>query len=894
MAALKRLTSTPHLRLVARPQPDCCTRPASCRHLDNAVLSRTAETKIAGPLEYIQLNPHWRVPSDHLCIILPTTPRAIIPRAINHRTQFNTLRLQEDSSEYERSLRVLSTRWSAWTREVREAARNANYSTTSHLLHVAHEGIKFIVRSASAQTLGTRRIPVKNKTKGTMSASTLKGKSKDEMWATVKMCLAKDNSQRIPYAELEAEMREHADKRPDSKCVRTRKWVDKKCRVIDELQANLSPDEATIQRRAALYVRILEELVHKMDRDVAAGPDGIQALQLKHAPREFLGVIAQFIAWCVETCLFPLHFQLAKAVFIPRPDGRFRGLRLQDLITKLGEQLVLDPIFPAVGPKSSLIAPEQMAGKKGISAEHVSVLLSLIIEASGTRPLYIIISDVLKAYDLVWRRALWAKLADAHPSLQDVKAVEALYRNYVALINDPDYRSEIIAAVLGLPQGGPRSGDCFCFFTSDLPEELKASGAGVLLFEVFLVCAIIMDDYMIPVFCENGESTVIRILESLRVYGLKWSLTWALPKLKVLCYNVTNPPSHWPYGEGWIETVVAAKYLSVLFHTSRSWDSHFATKITAANIAAAKIREAGLLGGSNVPNDSLEIIRAIVWATLDYGRAATLPRPEAHAAIDLKLQKFQTKLLREALSLSRTAPIDGVLGEAGEMLDTWREAGRILSVAHQMLTAPEGSLVRRIAVAAEDAFCNGGLFSKARQVLERTDRNARSIQDYSRNELKKTILGAAEKEWKVRVASSRRLRESYSQAHTLSRRGYLGAIFPGRLILLKLRVDDLALGASRWVGLQQEVPTCSMCRRGPETRQHFVLDCRALQPVRDTHVDAMLLCASRPPDIAFKILILAHPAGAVDNVPRAKLIGALLWDLWKGRCERLGLRLDGW
>ena len=89
------------------------------------------------------------------------------------------------------------------------------------------------------------------------------------------------------------------------------------------------------------------------------------------------------------------------------------------------------------------------------------------------------------------------------------------------------------------------------------------------------------------------------------------------------------------------------------------------------------------------------------------------------------------------------------------------------------------------------------------------------------------------------------------------------------------------------------VPACSLCLRGPETRQHFVLDCRALQSVRDAHADAMHLCASRPPDIAFRIMILAHPAGAVNNVPRARLIGALLWDLWKVRSELLGLTTVG-
>ena len=95
-------------------------------------------------------------------------------------------------------------------------------------------------------------------------------------------------------------------------------------------------------------------------------------------------------------------------------------------------------------------------------------------------------------------------------------------------------RSILIAAILGLPQRGPRSGDSYCFFTSDLPAELKSSGAGMKVFEIFLVCAIFLDDKMIPVMTKDGEATVIKVLDTLVRYGKKWSMTWAIPKLKVL------------------------------------------------------------------------------------------------------------------------------------------------------------------------------------------------------------------------------------------------------------------------------------------------------------------------------------------------------------------------
>ena len=180
--------------------------------------------------------------------------------------------------------------------------------------------------------------------------------------------------------------------------------------------------------------------------------------------------------------------------------------------------------------------------------------------------------------------------------------------------------------------------------------------------------------------------------------------------------------------------------------------------------------------------------------------------------------------------------------------------------------------------------------STAKQI----DGSTADVRNYSRDQLKRTVHAAAEKEWRVRVATSRRLKDSYSQNHTLTRRGYLSADFPGRQVLLKLRVDDLALGASRWTGLQQTVPACLLCKRGPETRQHFLLDCKALQSVRDKHGEAMRLCMSQRSDTAFKYLILAQPVDAADDVAKATVVGALMLDLWKERCMLLDIRMDLW
>lgn len=350
-----------------------------------------------------------------------------------------------------------------------------------------------------------------------------------------------------------------------------------------------------------------------------------------------------------------------------------------------------------------------------MSAETATALLSMILDQIGKAPLYILFADVKKAYDKLWREALWAKLLAAHPSLIDVKRIKALYKHFVAKIAEPSFVSEVIHFFLGVPQGGPRSGDLFCFFTSDLVSDLKSAGLGAEVFETFLVCLVYMDDWMLPLCSPSG---VVTALACLHRYAVKWSLTWALDKVKVLPVNVKNPRLLWPFGNVTIHSVTQETWLSVIYITKIKWAPHHTNRIYIAKFAASKLRAAGLLGGSNAPALSIQVMRAVVWATLDYGRAAAPPQTKATAT---SLSRFQLNLLRETLNLSKSAPIDGVLGESGDLGDKWRDARKPCLVAHSLLSSPVGSLPNSMAWTAFRSGDGTNLIARAMRLMTSVD-----------------------------------------------------------------------------------------------------------------------------------------------------------------------------
>ena len=113
----------------------------------------------------------------------------------------------------------------------------------------------------------------------------------------------------------------------------------------------------------------------------SGGLDNISATQIKRAPLSFLRALALFAARYAWLKCFPRWFGLARAKFIPKPEeGKFRGLRLESLLTKLVEKCILHPFFPTFGPDSNIIAPEHFADRTRVSAEMTAGILAIILD----------------------------------------------------------------------------------------------------------------------------------------------------------------------------------------------------------------------------------------------------------------------------------------------------------------------------------------------------------------------------------------------------------------------------------------------------------------------------------------------------------------------------------
>ncbi len=181
------------------------------------------------------------------------------------------------------------------------------------------------------------------------------------------------------------------------------------------------------------------------------------------------------------------------------------------------------------------------------------------------------------------------------------------------------------------------------------------------------------------------------------------------------------------------------------------WNGHFAMKRAAANLTRLELRRAGLFGGRNAPGDSLEVARAMLWATLDCGSGVASSQAHGCGKAAKAFDAFHIDTLREIFGVSNVSVKASVRGELGKIPDVWRERRRQLLVARQMLTSPEGSLVGRLARHANASCPKLGIFRTVDTILESCSEPAHRLEDFkSKQAIKDSLHLMASGEWRAR------------------------------------------------------------------------------------------------------------------------------------------------
>lgn len=206
----------------------------------------------------------------------------------------------------------------------------------------------------------------------------------------------------------------------------------------------------------------------------------------------------------------------------------YRGIALLCHAHKLFTKLITRRITEFVERRT--LPPEQFGFRQGRSTvDALFKLRSCVLEAkSDHRPVYSVMVDFKKAFDMVRRDMLMKKLVDLHgirgPMLKVV--FKLLEFNFIKVFDGVSF-SEDILQTRGVQQGDSLSPLLFILFIADLPNWLKKENGGLK------VC-LFADDL---IFYSSNIDDIYRALISLEKYCLKFCLEVNLAKTNVLKFR---------------------------------------------------------------------------------------------------------------------------------------------------------------------------------------------------------------------------------------------------------------------------------------------------------------------------------------------------------------------
>ncbi|MBL4694681.1 RNA-directed DNA polymerase [Candidatus Gracilibacteria bacterium] len=217
----------------------------------------------------------------------------------------------------------------------------------------------------------------------------------------------------------------------------------------------------------------------------AAGPDGIPNELLKAAFATRAAPLVALFNRVMQLEEVAKEWQVSLVCPIPkkgdlRDTGNYRGISLMSCLGKLFGRILNARLTLFLETKGLLI-PEQGGFRKTRECAEHSFVLQELTERRDRASLktYGCFIDMRKAYDLVWRKALWVKLESIGVGGRVLRLLRNWYRTTLSAVRVNGVVSSAFPLELGVKQGDVLSPLLFNVFINDILSDLKSKGLGV-------------------------------------------------------------------------------------------------------------------------------------------------------------------------------------------------------------------------------------------------------------------------------------------------------------------------------------------------------------------------------------------------------------------------------
>ena len=159
--------------------------------------------------------------------------------------------------------------------------------------------------------------------------------------------------------------------------------------------------------------------------------------------------------------------------------NNYRGITILSCLGKLFTSVINDRLTK-YADETKLINENQTGFRKNYSTlDHIFLLnniIDILVKNAKGKKLFCAFVDYKKAFDTVWRSALWHKLIKSGISGKILNVMENIYSNIKSCVSYNGNSSDYFVSLNGVRQGENLSPFLFAIFINDIEQHLIQYG----------------------------------------------------------------------------------------------------------------------------------------------------------------------------------------------------------------------------------------------------------------------------------------------------------------------------------------------------------------------------------------------------------------------------------
>ena len=248
--------------------------------------------------------------------------------------------------------------------------------------------------------------------------------------------------------------------------------------------------------------------------------------------------------------------------------NNYRGITLVSCLSKIFTT-ILNKRIVSYCEQNNVLSDCQFGFRKGKSTVDALFILNSIVQKylNEKKRLYCVFVDFKKAFDCIYRNALWLKLYKVGIDGKVLRIIRDMYDKVKSCVRACNNYSEFFEYAVGLRQGEIMSPILFSLYLEDLELYLQGNvNSGLSIEELVLILMLFADDMVI---LGDSPQNIQNSIDLLNSYCKKWSLAVNTSKTKVMVFRKRGgllPKEVFTFNESELEIVDNFNYLGAVFN----------------------------------------------------------------------------------------------------------------------------------------------------------------------------------------------------------------------------------------------------------------------------------------------------------------------------------------